>query len=327
MKFLMRFAALAAAAIALVSSVAGTAAEWKPERNIEFVVGTAPGSRQDRTARLVQKIWQDSKLLPVTQAVINRPGGGGEIGWAYFARFPGDAHYVAMVSPAMISNQLLGKSKQTFADVTPLALLNAGYTTFSVKAEHSLKSMDDLVQRLKKDPASVSFGFGTSIGNALHVTGALYGHALGLDARKMKMVVFNASAEAMTSVMGGHVDVLITSFSTIISPVGNNQMRVLGAASPSRNSAFPDVPTFRESGVDLVFSNWNGMVGTKGLTEQQIAYWDRVLASTTATPEWKATMARDHQEAIYLPSHEMKKHMEKEREQYRASLTRLGLVK
>lgn len=326
MKFILRLS-LCAVALAAFHSSAVTGADWKPERNIEFVVGTAPGSRQDRTARVLQKIWQDMKLLPVPQAVINRPGGGGEIGWAYFTRFPGDAHYVAMASPAMISNQLLGKSKQTLADVTPLALLNAGYVTFSVRANHTLKSMDDLAQRLKKDPVSVSFGFGTSIGNALHVTGAQYGHALRLDARKMKMVVFNASAEAMTSVMGGHVDVLITSFSTIVSAVSNNQMRVLGVASPARNSAFVDVPTFRESGIDLVFSNWNGVVGTKGLTAQQIAYWDSLLGKTVASPEWKATMAKDHQEAVYLPSHEMKKHMEKETEQYRAILTQLGLIK
>ncbi len=303
------------------------AAEWKPERNIEIMVGTAPGSRQDRTARVVQKIWHDNKFLPVPQAVFNRPGGGGEIAWTHFARFPGDGHYVAATSPAMISNQLLGKSKLTLADVTPLALLNAGYTTFSVKADHAIKSMADLAARLKKDPASVTFGFGTSIGNSLHTTGTLYGHALGVDARKLKMVVFNASSEAMTAVMGGHVDVLITSFSTILSPVANNQMRVLAVASPARNSAFADVPTFRESGIDLVFYNWNGIVGPKGLSDAQIAYWDGVLAKTVATSEWKTTMARDQQEAVYLPSHEMKKHMEKERDLYRTSLLQLGLIK
>lgn len=318
---------IAAVLVGLLVACAAPASEWKPERNIEIMVGTAPGSRQDRTGRLVQKIWQDSRLVPVPQAVANKPGGGGEIGWSYFARFPGDAHYIAMTSPAMLSNQLLGKSRLTLADVTPLALLNAGYTTFSVRANHSLKSMADLAERLRQDPASVSFGFGTSVGNALHTTGTLYGHALGLDARKLKMVVFNASSEALASVLGGHVDVLITTFSTITAQVGGNQMRVLGVASPTRNAVYAQAPTFRESGVDLVFYNWNGAVGTKGLTEQQIAYWDRIFAATTATAEWKDTMARDQQDQVYLPSRDMKRHMEKERELYRASLTQLGLIK
>jgi len=327
MSTLVRGAALAVVVAGLAGSLTAAAQEWKPERNVEISVGTAPGSRQDRTARVVEKIWREAKLLPVTHVVVNRPGGGGEINWTNFARYPGDGHYLALTSPAMTSNQLLGKSKLTLADVTPLALLNTGYTTFSVRADSSLKTMADVAVRVKKDPQSVSFSFGTSIGNALHTTGTLYGHAIGVDARKMKMVVYNASSEAMTSVLGGHVDILITSFSTIIAQVQGGQMRVLGVAAPTRNPTFPDVPTFRESGVELVFSNWNGMVGTKGITPQQVAYWDAVFAKTVATAEWKEAMTKDLQEQVYLPSAEFGKFLEKEREQYRASFVRLGLVK
>jgi len=209
-----------------------------------------------------------------------------------------------------------------------LALLNQTYVTFSVKSDHVLKSIGELTQRLTKDPFSVTFGFATALGNAMHVTGAIYVKALGLDAREMKTVVFNASSTAMTNVMGGHVDVLITTFSTIGSNARAGKLRVLGVAAPNRQvGTFANVPTFRESGVDVVFSNWLGVVGAKSLTPSQIAYWDSLLAKTTSSSDWQKAMADVQQEPTYLPSQEMKRFLEREREQYRAVLTELRLSK
>lgn len=319
---------LAMVAVAFAHTHGGVAAEWKPERNVEIIVGSAPGSGQDLTARQIQKIWQDNGFLAVPQIIVNKPGAGGAIGWDYLARHAGDAHYLATVSPPMLANQILGTTRETLADMTPLALLNQTYVTFSVKSDHVLKSIGDLAQRLKKDPSSVTFGFATALGNAMHVTGALYVRALGLDAREMKTVVFNASAAAMTNVMGGHVDVLITTFSTIGPSARAGKLRILGVAAPSRQTGtFANVPTFRESGFDVVVSNWLGVVGAKGLTPSQIAYWDGLLAKTTSSPDWQRAMADVQQEATYLPSREMKKFLERERENYRAVLTELRLAK
>ena len=309
-------------------SAISIAAEWRPERNVEVVVGTAPGSNQDRTARRAQRIWQDNRFFTVPQIIVNKAGGGGELGWTYLAQFAGDGHYISMTSPSMLSNQLLGKSRLSLADVTPLALLIREYETFSVRADHSIKTMADLADRLKKDPGSITFGYGVTVGNAQHVTGALYGKALRIDPRKMKMVVFNASAEAMTAVMGGHVDVLITTSSGIESHVRGGKLRTLGVAAPARlEGTFAAVPTFKEGGVDIVFSNWNGAVGTKNMTAAQVAFWDGIFAKTTATPEWKKAMADAQQDATYYGSQQMRVFMEREREQYRNVLGELGLVK
>ncbi len=322
------FVGVAVLALAAIVPASSVAAEWRPERNVEVIVGTAPGSNQDRTARRMQKVWQDNKLIAVAQIIVNKPGAGGELGWTYFANYPGDGHYLSMTSPSMLSNQLLGKSRLSLADVTPLALMIREYESFSVAADSSLRSLNDLAERLRKDPSSVSFAFGVTIGNAQHVTGALYGKALGIDTRRMKMVVFNASAEAMTSVMGGHVDVLITTSSGIRSSVQAGKLRVLAMAAPNRLAGtFAEVPTFRESGIDLVFSNWNGVVGAKGLNPAQIAYWDGVFAKTTADPAWRRILLDLQQDPTYLGSAAMKSHMERERDQYRSTLTDLGLIK
>lgn len=314
--------------VAFTHTNGGVAADWKPERNVEIIVGSAPGSGQDFMARQIHKIWQDNGFLAVPQMIVNKPGAGGAIGWDYLARHAGDAHYLATVTPPMLANQILGKTRDTLANITPLALLNQTYVTFSVKSDHVLKSIGDLTQRLKKDPSSATFGFATALGNAMHVTGALYVRALGLDVREMKTVVFNASSVAMTNVMGGHVDVLITTFSTIGPSVHAGKLRVLGVAAPSRLAGtFANVPTFRESGFDVVFSNWMGVVGAKGLTSSQIAYWESLLAKTTSSSDWQKAMADAQQQTTYLPSREMRKFLEQEHERYRAVLTELQLAK
>lgn len=315
-------------ALMVVCSGVAVAAEWRPERNVEVIVGTAPGSSQDRTVRRIQKIWQEHNLIPVPQAIVNKPGGGGEIGWAYLALKVGDGHYISGASPSMLSNQLTGRSRYTLADVTPIALLFKEYETFSVRADHPIRSLADLAARLRKDPGSVTFGFGVALGNAQHVTGALYAKAIGLDVRKLKMVVFNASAEAMTSVLGGHVDVLITTSAGISGHVRSGKLRALAAAAPQRlTGVFSEVPTFMDDGLDIVFANWNGVVGAKNITPDQIAFWDQVFAKTTASAEWKKAVAELQQDGTYLASREMKRFMEREYEQYRMLLGDLGLIK
>jgi len=249
-------ARLAMVVVTFTHTNGGVAAEWKPERNVEIIVGSAPGSGQDIAARQMQKIWQDSRLLTVPHIVVNKPGGGGAVGWDYLSRHAGDAHYLATITPPTIANQILGVTGDTLSNITSLALLSQTYITFSVKSDHVLKSIGELAEHLKKDRSSITFGFATAVGNAMHVTGALYFKALGFEAREMKTVVFNASSVAMTNVMGGHVDVLITTFSTIGSNARAGKLKVLAVAGPVRQvGTFANIPTFRESGFDVVFSN------------------------------------------------------------------------
>lgn len=315
-------------ATGLAYSTGAASADWKPERNVEVIVGTAPGSASDRAARFVQKIWIDHKFVPVSQVVVNKPGAGGELGLNYLAERGPDGHHVSMVSPNLVANPLLGKSRFSPADVTPLAVLTRAYQTFSVRPDSDIKSIADLTERLKKDPTSVSFAFGTSIGGAQHVAGALYFRALGIDVRKMKAVVTNASAEATVSVMGGHTDVLITTLPIIKSPVTAGKLRVLAVAAPTRaGGIFADAPTFKEAGLDVVFMHWNGAIGPKSLTAPQIAFWDDVFAKTTSIAEWKKAMADQEQDGTRLSSAEMRKFLETERGLYQSIFTALGLIK
>src|SRR5262249_10041466 len=92
-------AAFAAAAAFTPAALAAGASDWRPERNVEPVVGTAPGGGSDATARLMQHLFQDKKLIERPAVVVNKPGGGGAIAAAYMAQNAGNAHELLVVSP------------------------------------------------------------------------------------------------------------------------------------------------------------------------------------------------------------------------------------
>ncbi len=326
----MRTTRLLAAALGFVGLFVMTAAAqtpaWKPEKNVEIVIGLTPGSSQDRTGRALQKIWQDKAMLGVSSTVVNRVGGGGTIAWNYLAQHARDPHYVQIASPTILTNRMLNPSAHDYRDFTPLALLGMQYLVIATRVDAPLKSGRELMERLKRDPGSLTFGV-NSAGSNLHMFVAALAQAAGVDPKKTKVVVFQG-AELMTAALGGHVELISTVTSNVLPHVQAGKLRILGVGAPRRLSgALADVPTWKEQGVDVLASNWASVVGAKGLTTAQIAYWDHLLASTVATDEWKADLARNFWEPYYLPSAQTVQFFESEDAKLRSAMTALGLAK
>jgi len=315
-----------AAALLALAAATAQAQAWKPEKNVEIVVGLSAGSSQDRTARALQKVWQDGNVLGVAVAVVNRVGGGGQVAWNYLAQHAGDAHYLQIASPTILTSYITGSSRFTFRDFTPLALLGSQYVAAAVPTDSPLKSGRDLIEKLHRDPASVSIGI-NSAGSALHILAGILVKSAGADPRKAKIVVFQG-AELMTAALGGHVDCIVTVASNIQPHVESGKLRMLGVAAPRRlGGALAQVPTWKEQGVDTVVANWAGVFGPKGLGAQQIAYWDRVIAATVATDEWKAFLAANEWEGDYLASAAFADALRIEEPKLRSALADLGLAK
>jgi tripartite-type tricarboxylate transporter receptor subunit TctC len=104
-------------------------------------------------------------------------------------------------------------------------------------------------------------------------------------------------------------------------------MRVLGVTAPQRLAALPGVPTWKELGLDAVTMNWRMVIGPRGMTPEQIAYWDDVMKRLAESPEWKSDLRNNVQEAVYVPSGGMRKFLDGQYEQFKVVLTELGLVK
>src|SRR6267154_2577747 len=258
---------------------------WKPDRPVEIIVGTDPGSGFDRTARLLQKIWQTTHLVEQPVTVVNKAGGFGAIGWAYMNQRGRSGNVVAIMSPLLLTNKITGNMDLSYRDVTPLALLEDEEIAFAVFADSAIKTGGDFIARLRHDPSSVSIGV-SGIGGQNHVALALVAQAAGgIDLVKLKVVSFAGSGDVTTAVIGGHVESTASPASTVGPQVQAGRMRAIGVSSERRiGGVLADVPTWREQGVDAVFSNWRGVVAPKGMTPEQIQYWDDLFAKTMETP-------------------------------------------
>ena len=320
-------AAGAAAALAFALSPV-LAANWRPSKVVTIIVGTAPGGALDVTARQVQKILQDDHLVKPAVTVLNKPGAGSAIAWTYLNEHAGQGNYISISAPNVITNKVVGSNPLNYKDITPLATLFSEYIAFSVRPDSPLKTGKDLIEKLRKDPTSLTFGIASARGATNHMAAGTVLSAAGIDVKKVKFVVFKSSARSGIAMMGGHVDVDVATVSNAASHLKDHQLRILGITAPHRlDGIMANVPTWKEQGIDAEFAGWRGMIGPKGMTQDQVAFWDKTLAAVTKSAEWKKALATRFWIGTYKNSAETAKYLESQNKKLHAVLAALDLAK
>ena len=320
-----RLTSVVAGIVLATVSAASVAQSWKPEKTVEIVVSSAPGGSNDRVARMIQKIVQEQKLIPVPITVLNKPGGNQTISRAYINQFPGDAHYLEIGNPTLIANTITGL--QQFTDFTPIVLMINEFTAFTVRADSPLRNAQDLVAQQRKDPESVSIGV-SNRGGTNHLALSLLAKAGGVDVRRLKVVVFKTNAEGLTAILGGHIQLVASAVGTVMGQVRSGKTKIISIGAPQRlGGDLTQVPTLREQGYDISLSNWRAIIGPKGLSAAQAAYWEEVLSKVAASEDWKSTIEQQFWDSNFLRGREFGKYMENEYAQTRVIMTELGLGK
>ncbi|MBI3069085.1 MAG: tripartite tricarboxylate transporter substrate binding protein [Betaproteobacteria bacterium] len=318
---------LVAAAGAAVNGYAAAPA-WKPEKPVEFIIPGSPGGGQDRTVRIIQKFMGDSGLVATPVNIINKPGGSGNLAYTYLNQFAGDGHYLAIATATLLTNHALGLSPFNYTDFTPVSVLYGEHIGFAVNADGPIKTGKDLVERLRNNPELVSFAFGTSRGNANHIAAALVTKAAGVDVRKLKVVIYKASIEATTALMGGHVDVVATPASTYAPVLASGKVRIIAIAAPKRvGGLFANTPTWKEQVFDVVVPSYRMLIGPKGWNAGQIAFWDRALTQLSRSEAWRKELEANQWQDNYMNSTDSRKYLDARYDEYRGILVELGLVK
>ncbi len=307
--------------------LAAQMASWKPEKNVEIIVGSGAGGGIDGTARLLQRIWQTTNIMPATTTVLNRPGGGGAVSWVYMNQHPGDGHYINVSPTNLITNRITGSNELNHTDVTALVMLFNEYASLAVRSDSQIKTAKDLVARLRTAPESVAFGL-PSVGNVFHLGIARIMRLAGGDPRKLKVVVFKSPAESLAALLGGHIDLVPTSPANVISHVKTGKVHLVALTSPTRLPGdLASVPTLREQGLDAVVTNWRAVVGPKGMTAAQVAYWDGVFTQTLRHDDWTRDIVLNLRDGNFLLSADTAKFFVAQNEEFRQTLADIGLAK
>ncbi len=226
----MKLARCLIAMLLACAAAAAGAQGWSPQKNVELVVPNPPGGSNDKTARTVERIWSMNKVIPSTLSIVKRAGGGGSIAYTYVSQRTGDPHFLVVAGPALLTNHITGASKLRHTDLTPVASLFNDYTAYAVNVDSPIKTGKDLIERLRKDPKSVTIGFSPLLGSHNHIAAGLLMKAVGGNARDLKVVAYKGSADAIPNLMGGHIDLITTAPAT-----SRVTWRAAGcASSPSR---------------------------------------------------------------------------------------------
>ncbi len=314
------------ACLTCVCAPASAQAPWQPDKPVEFVVGSGPGGGNDRTARVLQKIWSENKWLQ-NVTVMNKVGGGGALSYTYANQHPNDAHYLVIVRPGYLSNHILGRSTIGPNDMTPLAMVSGERSVLAVRPASPFKSTSEVVERLKQDPQSLSVSVGSTRGSTPHVMMALLAKINGIDARRLKVVTFAGGAESATQLLGGHIDLMAISIDNAAPHYKNGNMRILGVSTAQRVPAIPDVPTLREQGFDLVLGGFTIVMGPRGLTPAQIAYWENMIERAVNHADWKRQLAIDFQDPDFRKSAATREHLRQQYEFLRTVFSDIGMTK
>ncbi len=316
--------------MALLAVVANLAvgADWKPDKPIEFVVGTGPGSGVDNTARTVQSIMQTQKLVEPQITITNKPGGPYSVAYNYMSQFQGDGTKLAVQTSTPLSALVTGQFTLNYFEFTPIANLLTEPILFMVRTESTITNSKDLAQRLKADPSAVAIALANARGNAFHITAALFARAAGADARKLKIVVYTSSGDAVAALLGGHVDVVAVTPGNFLPLLEAKKIRILGLGSARRSGGLlAAVPTFKEQGFDVVFDLPRSVMGAKGLTPDQVRYWDGVFGRMVKTDAWRQAVEKNQWEDDYQNSAGLARSLKAQYEILKDVLTEIGMAK
>jgi len=272
---------LMAGALGAAALTPATAEEMLP--SLELLAPSSPGSGYDQLARAVQGVLQARGTVPAVE-VTNVAGGGGTVGLSQFVTSRPRKPSALIVGFALVGGVLSTKSAVTLDDVAPVARLMGDVDAIVVPASSEIKTLDDLIARLKADPGGVSWA-GGSIGGVDHVTAGLFSKTVGVDPTAINYVVHAGGGEVLASVLGGHATVGISGYEEFRAQVESGDLRALAVSGEARIEGV-DVPTFKEAGVDLSVQNWRGIVANPKAKEADRAALEAAIADMAKSPEW-----------------------------------------
>ena len=314
--FLKSIAALAAAGALPMSAQAAA--------NLKLMIPANPGGGWDTTGRALGKALQDGGLA-TSVSYENKGGAAGAIGLAQFVNAAkGDPNALMVMGAVMLGGIITGKPPVTITQATAIARLTSEYNVFVLPENSPFKTMKDVVEAMKKDPASVKFG-GGSRGSTEHIAAAMMAREAGIDASKINYVPFRGGGEAIAAILGGNVTVGGSGYSEFQQYIEAGKMRPIGVTSDVRLKGI-NIPTLKEQGINVVIGNWRGVYAAPGITaEQRKALTDLVVAATK-TKTWGELLVKNNWTPALLAGKPFEEFVDNEFASLRATMVKAGMI-
>lgn len=280
-----------------------------PEGPITVIVSYAAGGGTDVGARILQPFAE--KELGTSLVIVNKPGGGGWVGWSELAKAKPDGYTIGFINtPNLMAGYLDPKlkRKENLNSFIPIINQVTDYGAIAVRPDSKFKTIQDVIKYAKENPGKLSVT-STGYGSDDHIAALKLAEAIG---SKFEIIHLNGAADSRAQVLGGHVDILFANVGEVTTLHKEGQLRVLAVMSEKRSEFLPDVPTLKEIGYDIVSASARGIAAPAGTPQEIIDFLQDKLEKAIKNPEHIKKMAQQGLAVIPIKGDEYMKLLKKD---------------
>ncbi|MEE2570196.1 tripartite tricarboxylate transporter substrate-binding protein [Pseudarthrobacter sp. J64] len=295
-----------------------------PITGLQIMVPNTPGGGYDTTAREAAKVLDQEKITNNTE-VFNLAGAGGTVGLARVVNEKGNGDLAMLMGLGVVGASYTNKSEAKLTDTTPLARLIEEPGAIMVSKDSPYKSIDDLVAAWKADPGSIAVGGGSNPGGPDHLLPMQLAGAVGIDATKVNFVSYDGGGDLLPAILGNKLGFAASGAGEYLQQIQSGDVRVLATSGEERLEGV-DAPTLKESGIDLVFTNWRGIVAPPEITDEDKEKLVGALEKMHSSEAWKETLKTRGWTDAFITGDEFTSFLTEQDKRVADVLTKLGLA-
>lgn len=319
-EFLMNTAVASAALTAFPFS----AALAQEAQQLALFVPAAPGGGWDQTARTMEQVLRNEKLISGAQ-ITNVGGAGGTVGLPQFiSQWNGKGNTLMVAGMVMVGAIIANKSANNLSEVTPIARLTGEFEALVVPAASPFQTAADFVAALKADPTKVPVA-GGSAGGSDHILFGLIAKTAGVEATKLSYVPFAGGGEALAALLGNQVAAGISGYGEFAEQVKAGALRLLAISADKRQEGI-DTPTMKEAGIDVELFNWRGVFAPPAVSDEDKAAMIALVEKMAASESWATECKNRNWTQILLTGDEYAKFLTEDTARIEGILKDLGLA-
>ncbi|MFF3330640.1 Bug family tripartite tricarboxylate transporter substrate binding protein [Streptomyces sp. NPDC002888] len=290
---------------------------------LRFMVPNSPGGGYDITARTAAKNAEDAGLTHNIE-VFNLPGAGGTVGLSRLVSEHGNGKLAMSMGLGVVGAVRSNHAPKTLADTTPIARLTEEQDVVVVAKDSPYRTVDELIDAWKDDPGKLPVGGGSSPGGPDHLAPMLMARAAGIAPKQVNYIPFDGGGELLASILGNKVAFGVSGVGEYLDQIKAGELRVLAVTGPERVDEL-DAPTLRESGYDVSFTNWRGIVAPPGLSDAERDKLTGLVRELHGSPEWRASLRQNGWDDAFLTGEKFGAFLDAQDERVVSVLKELGL--
>ncbi len=304
----------------VVAALASAAAAVYPDKPVQYIIPFVPGGESDLAARLQAQVFKDK--FKQDMIIINKAGAGGGLAWSQMNSMPPDGYTIVGVNlPHIVLQPLEGNVNFKTEDITPVHFFHYTPDAIVVASDSPFKTLNDLVKAAREKPEAVTIA-GSGTNSANHVAAVRFDRDFKV---RTTYVPFKGTGDMVSSILGGHVSAAMSYSTLAIQQKG--KMRMLAVATERRLPQFPDVPTFKELGIDWIDGAYRGIGVPKSTPPEIRKQVSDMMDAINKDPDLRKRMFEGGFEVTDVALDQMPAFMKARTADYMNSAKTLGLVK